>query len=292
MEETDNDVPASSGPDAPLERAPESHIGTQLQSARLDQGRELSDIAAQTRVPLRHLTAIEERRHDDLPALPYTLGFVKNYARAVGMDPDAASAQFRSENTAIPREPRVTVLSPIDERRAPPRSAVWLGILLIALVVLIGLAYTSGWFGGENNVPDVADDPLEVSEPVVTVREPELVEAAPDAADDAASPAEAALPTGQIVISVDANVSDGAWMRVSDRESGEKLFERVLAPGESFAVPEGRSGLILRAGNAGVLDIAAGGTSLPKIGAPGDVIGPVDLTSAGLAAAASAAAGE
>ncbi|MGB3721885.1 MAG: helix-turn-helix transcriptional regulator, partial [Pacificimonas sp.] len=124
----DDDTPPGNAREA---QPAKGHIGTLLQTARLEQNRELSDIAAQTRVPLRHLTAIEEGRHEELPALPYTLGFVKNYARAVGMDSEAAAAQFRSESNLTTREPSVTVLEPIDERRAPPRSGILIGALLI-----------------------------------------------------------------------------------------------------------------------------------------------------------------
>ncbi|MEM8826349.1 MAG: helix-turn-helix transcriptional regulator, partial [Pseudomonadota bacterium] len=141
--------------------APPTHIGETLRAARIEQDRELAEVAAQTRVPLRHLEAIEAGRHEDLPALPYTVGFVKNYARAVGVDPEAAGTQFREETTMVPREPQVTVLEPIDERRAPPKSAMLLGIALIGLVLLGTLAWTSGWFGGANETADVEFDPLE-----------------------------------------------------------------------------------------------------------------------------------
>ncbi len=249
------------------------HIGTLLQSARLEQNRELSDIAAQTRVPLRHLSAIEEGRHDDLPALPYTLGFVKNYARAIGMDPEAAAAQFRGETNLTVREPTITVMEPIDVRRSPPRSAIILGPLIVGLLAIVILAWGSGWFGGENDVAEVNDDPLadmDVADNVGT--------AAPEIVAALAPAPEPALPTGEVVITASAD----AWMRISNEDGRDKLFERVLAAGESYTVPAGTPDLYIKAGNAGALTLTIGGTEMPKLGGMGSVVGPVALTAEAL----------
>ncbi|MHB9880909.1 helix-turn-helix domain-containing protein [Pacificimonas sp. ICDLI1SI03] len=280
----DIDRPAEGMQEAVPSQRADGHIGQILMSARLEQGRELADIAAQTRVPMRHLAAIEEGRHEELPALPYTIGFVKNYARAVGLDPNEASAQFRNETHMVTREPRVAMMEPIDERRAPPRGAVFLGLILVGLFILIAMAWGAGWFGGEEAV-DAEFDPV-VADVAAPVPPPAVVP--PAAQPPAATAPEPAVPQGEIVITANASASDGAWMRVMDSETNERLFERVLAPGESFQVPQGRANLILRAGNAGVLDITVGGTAIPKIGAPGSVVGPVTLTPEGLVAFTSA----
>ena len=42
-------------------------------------------------LPVRHLVQIEDGRLEGLPAAPYSAGFVKSYARAVGLDPVALS---------------------------------------------------------------------------------------------------------------------------------------------------------------------------------------------------------
>ena len=251
------------------------HIGARLQAARLDQGRELSDIAAQTRVPLRHLTAIEEGMHDNLPALPYTIGFVKSYARAVGMDPDEAAHQFRQETTISPREPTV-MIAPIDQRRTPPKSAMLLGAGLVGLVVLIAILWSAGLFGGPNDVADPEFDPLTSETEVATAIGAE--EEAPDAAPEPQQTAEAAVLSGPIVVRAD----EEAWVRI--RGGGETLLMRVMQPGETFEVPEGRDDLQLRTGRAGAITIIAGGRELPKLGDANEVIGEVPLTPAGLQA--------
>lgn len=271
-----------------MEAAPErgrshGHIGEVLQGARLEQGRELSDIAAQTRIPLRHLTAIEAGDHSSLPAIPYSLGFVKNYAREVGLDPDAAAQQFRRETTLTVREPQGAHFEPIDERRAPPKSAVILGIGLLALVGLVAVLWAAGLFGGPNDVADPEFDPL--SEPTEVASEigtepPEMAQQ-PTETENAQTEQTAAL-SGPVVITAD----EEAWVRI--RGGGETLLMRVMAAGETFEVPAGRDDLQLRTGRAGALTISVGGQDLPKLGGMNEVIGEVPLTPAGLQAATAA----
>ena len=104
------------------------HVGDVLRARRLELGRELADIAHQTRVPLRHLTAIEEGKHDTLPALPYTIGFVKSYARILALDPETTAEQFRRETTKPDRVVPTMDHEPIEDVRVPTRAAALLGI--------------------------------------------------------------------------------------------------------------------------------------------------------------------
>ena len=66
-----------------LEPAP---AGERLRLAREEKGLSLEDVAAQTRIPQRHLASIETGDWDNLPAPTYTIGFAKSYASAVGLD--------------------------------------------------------------------------------------------------------------------------------------------------------------------------------------------------------------
>ena len=273
-------VEGEEGQAPPRQEHAGGHVGLQLQAARLDQGRELSEIAAQTRVPLRHLTALEEGRHETLPALPYTIGFVKAYARAVGLDPEEAARRFREETTLVAAEPSTTLLEPIDERRAPPKSAMLLGLLLVTLVILGGLAWGAGWFGGANDVAEPEFDPLTSEAEVATAigtEEPELRAAATAEREEAAAAAAgAAALSGPVVVRADEEV----WVRI--RGGGETLLMRVMEEGETFDVPQGRDDLVLRTGRAGALTILVGGEELPKIGNLNEVVGDVPLTPAGL----------
>jgi transcriptional regulator with XRE-family HTH domain len=72
-------------------------VGDRLRAAREKTGITLEDIAAQTRIPQRHLESIETAEWDNLPAPTYTIGFAKSYAGAVGLDRNEIGDQLREE---------------------------------------------------------------------------------------------------------------------------------------------------------------------------------------------------
>ena len=56
-----------------------------MRVAREEKGLTLEDVAAQTRIPRRHLESLENSDWERLPAPTYTTGFAKSYATAVGL---------------------------------------------------------------------------------------------------------------------------------------------------------------------------------------------------------------
>ena len=72
-------------------------VGQRLREAREAKGISVEDIAAQTRIPTRHLTSLEESDWDKLPAATYSIGFAKNYAAAIGLDRTEIGDQLRAE---------------------------------------------------------------------------------------------------------------------------------------------------------------------------------------------------
>lgn len=265
----------------------EGHVGTELQAKRLELGRELSEIAQQTRVPLRHLTAIESGDHSSLPALPYTVGFVKAYARSVGLDPDAAAARFRAETTMTEKEPSAIIVNSIDERRSPPRSAMFLGLLLVGLVALGVIAWASGMFAGDGveedaevaEVEPVPDDPVIETAGAPLSQDEQAAAFEPQEGEMSASTDTAG---GAIVI----RAREDAWVKIYEAGSGRSVQQGVMASGETFTVPAERSDLLLWTGRAGALEVTVGGTSVGSLGGMAETIRDIPLTPAGLDAAA------
>ncbi len=68
--------------------------GERLQRVRIRRGIELDEIAGVTKVNPTYLRFIEEERFDDLPAAVYVRGFLKCYARCVGLDPDRVARSY------------------------------------------------------------------------------------------------------------------------------------------------------------------------------------------------------
>jgi transcriptional regulator with XRE-family HTH domain len=121
-------------PAAETSEAPPAHVGDVLAQARLKAGLSLADLAAKTRIRAAHIAALEALDYPALPSRPFTVGFVRNCARALGLDEEAVVARFREEappvSTAL--EAPVTV-----ERTEPilPRLAAALAAAVVLAVI-------------------------------------------------------------------------------------------------------------------------------------------------------------
>src|SRR5436190_17692350 len=119
-----------------------SPVGEQLREAREAKGLSLEDVAAQTRIPQRHLASIETGEWDNLPAPTYTIGFAKSYAAMVGLDRAEIGDQLREEMGGQRfATTSADVFEPADPRRTMPRSlvigAVIAAVLLIAVMSIL-----------------------------------------------------------------------------------------------------------------------------------------------------------
>jgi cytoskeleton protein RodZ len=246
-------------------------VGALLAEARAAAGRELADLARETRVPLRHLMAIEADDHESLPALPYALGFVKTFARSIGLNPEAVGAQFRAETRLTPHVPTPPSMEPLDEARLPSRGLAVAGAAVLVLVIGgLGL-YGSGVLDPAPNAPTVAAP----ADPAANVPA-----AAPAPAAAAATTTPAAIPTsGPVALTAREDV----WVKIYSRTTGRRAFQGLMVAGSIYKVPEDNGPLVLRAGRAGVIDVTVAGVKLPPLGGPVDTIDGVVLTAPALA---------
>src|SRR5262245_5077741 len=74
-----------------------SQLGERLRTARERQGITLAQIAAETRILQRYLLALEDGDYHQLPGDVYTRGFVRNYARHLGLPADELIELYRQE---------------------------------------------------------------------------------------------------------------------------------------------------------------------------------------------------
>lgn len=74
--------------------------GPTLRTARERMGMTLQDVACETRIAVRHLTAIEEGRFDGFAASVYAIGFARSYARMVGVSREWITDCLRDEVNA------------------------------------------------------------------------------------------------------------------------------------------------------------------------------------------------
>src|SRR2546425_4349546 len=71
-----------------------TNFGASFKKARESRGVSLNQIATETRISTRFLTAIENEEFSLLPGGIFNRGFVRTFAEKVGLDPDQAVADY------------------------------------------------------------------------------------------------------------------------------------------------------------------------------------------------------
>ena len=250
-------------------------VGQRLRAAREEKKLSLEDVAAQTRIPQRHLASIENAEWDSLPAPTYTIGFAKNYASAVDLDRTDIGNQLREEmggqrfaNTSS------DVFEPADPARTMPKSLV-IGAI-IAVILLVGIM---SWLNkraleepGTGNNSAIAEAPTPAPRP-----------AAP-------APATPAAANGPVVL----NATQQVWLQVSEK-GGASLFSGLLQPGQSFTVPANATSPVLKTGKPEALKISVGSQVVGPVGPAATTVSnvsllPADLMKLGHSAAQAASA--
>ncbi|HWF01759.1 MAG TPA: helix-turn-helix domain-containing protein [Caulobacteraceae bacterium] len=79
----------------------DGHVGEALAAARQSLKMDLEDIASATCVRRRYIQAIEAFEFEALPARPFVVGYVRAYARALGLDPGPVIERFKAEAPSI-----------------------------------------------------------------------------------------------------------------------------------------------------------------------------------------------
>ena len=261
--------------------------GADLRAARERVGWSLQDVATALRIRLHYLEALEAGRIDVLPGNAYALGYLRSYARTLGLDPNEVARRFKAEAAVVTKKPRLAFPMPVPERGAPAGAVVLLGVLLA-----IG-AY-AGWYrlSGEGRLPaetstqvpqrlaPLAEQAIRLPtavvgaapEPVVPPSVP-LAEAwsvpavSPSSAAAAPAPPAPGGQSGQLRIVLRASAD--SWVQVRDR-AGPVLLTRILHPGETWEVPA-KPNLLLTTGNAGGTDLVVDGVTAPSLGGSGVV---------------------
>ena len=239
-------------------------VGEQLKAARDERQLTLTDIAAQTRIPIRHLEALESSDFAALPGSMYSIGFAKSYARYVGLDQITIANEMRAELAQgghagfVPATPDY---EPTDPDRVPPRWLAWAA----AAFAVIGLIGYLAW----------KSFAMSAAAPAASVEE---TEAAPEeTAQGLTTPA--ATTGGSVVITA----SDMVWIKIYDADN-KRLFESEMKSGESYTVPADANNPMILTGRPQALQVTVGGKPVATLGKSDQTISDVGVSAAALLA--------
>nr|WP_255696735.1 helix-turn-helix domain-containing protein [Sandaracinobacteroides sayramensis] len=237
-----------------------------MRQAREAAGLSLNQVAERTKIRPGILTDIEADAHDRLPALTYSLGFVKAYARTVGVDPAAAGERYRRESLKGDPVPTMVDLQPLEEKRMPSSRLVAISVAAVLLALAGFWAWGAGWFNGPApQTPDAesVSAPDADAEGPLAGNVPGSVEVTPSAP----APVDRTAP-------VTLTAKEEVWLRIADGD--EAFFMGTMTPGQTMTLPSGRA-WTLRTGRAGALDVKVGDKAIPPLGGAAEQVRNVSL---------------
>lgn len=230
------------------------NLGERFRAAREARGLTVSQVAEQIRIRSVYLAAIEDEQWSAIGAPVYTRGFIRTYARFLGLDPEEAVAEFnRTHPAGLP------AAAGAQEPAAPAARRSGLLIWLAAAVAVVLIAF-------------VVYNELTLH-PAQTAMAP-LATASPGSAGPSTSPSAAAEPTPAPAPAIGGArslalvLSAPSWLRVT--VDGNVSMEGTFPAGTSKTF-HGKNALV-RIGNAGGVEVYVDGKDRGKLGAAGDVV--------------------
>lgn len=271
-------------------------LGEEFRAAREARGLSLSDVAENIHIRTTYLQAIEDEEWSAIGAPVYVRGFLRTYARFLGLDPEASVEAF---NNAVPSSP------PTKHATAPAVSQLsrgrgvsvwaWLGVAVaVALLGYVGYGYyqlktgtpvaIASPIGSASPAGGASEEPVAVtSASPAAAPDPSATAASSAAAGTQASPGAGASPgvsgapapstTPAVPASpsrpaVSLKLTGASWLRVS--VDGSVVLEGVF-PAGTVRDFHGKHVHVI-AGNAGGVEVAALGRPSKALGASGEVV--------------------
>ena len=242
-------------------------VGDRLRAARLKAGLDLSDVATRTRVPQRHLIAIEAGDYNLLPGNTYCIGFVKAYARAVGENETELANNLRVELSGLTEQRSEYVqYEAADPAHVPTKLLAWTAAALVVLFVIGFWAYRT----------------MLVAPPATQISSADLASPVPDVAvANSAAPVVVTAPAtnGEVVLTA----KNAVWLRIYDA-ADKVLFEKEMAAGERYVVPAGADNPRIRTGRADLIAVTINGKPVATLGPAERTVKDVGVSAAALTA--------
>lgn len=253
---------------------PHAHVGERLVAARRAQGLTLQDIASRTRIPLRHLEAMESGKFETLPGRTYAIGFAKAYARAVELPEDEIAQAIREALGGQAQVPSrdVTQFDLDEPSKVPSAKLALLAAVVGAVILIAGFGVWRTYFFPGANVEDLAQaaDSADAGSVAPAKGKPRPKAAAEPAVD----------PKAEVVFTA---TEDNIWIKFYDGE-GKQLMQKQMALGEQYTVPADAVNPQVWTGRPDAFQITVGGRSVAPLGTSEVAVKDVPVTAAALMA--------
>lgn len=241
-------------------------FGAWLRHQREARSVSLREIADSSKISLRYLDALEQDRFDVLPAPVFARGFLREYARVVGLNPDEVVNLFlvaieERKSVGVGVEPSRAARA----RKAP--SSFGYGLLLaLAVIAFLAVAAALSFYVERRGTQPPASTLIAPPAPAAAASTPDVAADLADleAATEDRTPVEAAAAQPQPAVperlSVVLSFVQDCW--VETVVDGRRRTSELRAGGESVSI-EADDYVLLTLGNASVVSIEVNGRPFP-----------------------------
>lgn len=232
--------------------SPEDSFGGWLRRQREVREISLREIAEASKISIRYLEALEQDRFELLPAAVFAKGFLREYAKYVGLDADevinyylAARGKDEDRTEAAPE--------PEEERESTSNAGRWvLALVAGAVLVFLLIAAVSNYLkrastGGEQQQPSIAAPAVEVEVP--------------------GDPGEPVAEEPSVPLELTLDFTQSCW--VEAWVDGERSVSELRIQGESLTL-EAREEILLTLGNVAGASLELNGTPIEATAGDGD----------------------
>ncbi|MGH9365577.1 MAG: helix-turn-helix domain-containing protein [Thermoanaerobaculia bacterium] len=239
---------------------PALSFGEELRRERLIREISLEEISSATKISLRLLKALEAGDTSRLPAPAFTRGFIRAYARHLGIDPEekvnAYLADLAGESPAAPGRQKARSRSRFWRGRRATAGTIVGGVT--AILLLLGLIASP-----QRRARPSLEKPVSARATAVALKNVSVSgESSPTIRE---APVFADVPGVSLLLEFD----DDSWTKLD--ADGQTVLEGLMRRGESKRF-EARAGFRLTLGNAGGVRVTVDGQALEKLGGAGKVV--------------------
>lgn len=248
-------------------------FGEELRRERVIREISLEEISAATKISMRLLAALEASDVARLPAPTFTRGFIRAYARHLGIDPEEmVNAYLMDLKSGVSLE-GPTGKSPRPRSRFLRGRRATAGTIVGSVTSILLLL---GFIASPERRPLPIRPRSVVALEAVAFKNVALSsEPAPAIREEPSAPEP--LPAEASRVSLLLECDEDSWAKLT--ADGETVFSGVIHRGESRRF-EARDGFRLSLGNAGGVRVSVDGRSLDRLGGAGEVVRDLPLPSA------------
>lgn len=236
-------------------------FGEKLRQAREQRGVSLRQIAANTKISLAALEALERNDVSKLPGGIFSRSFVRAYAAEVGLDPDRTVAEFLERfHLEVPPEPAAHVVTEEESAHETERRAVGVAVrAIVAVLVFGGILAFFVLRGGDDASSTAAAVPPPPRAEVATTP-PSSAQPAVPAVDDVLR------ATGPMRLEI--HPTGPCWIKIT--ADGEDVFAKLMQAGQKEVLTV-RQSAVISIGDAGAFAYSIDGRPGKPLGTAGEV---------------------